>query len=222
MLSSEVRRHVTADAAGSLLSERSLAKAFEAILYHCNSLTRIRHVPSPVVAVDCPSSWPSRPRLPRPRCTADDETAVEEIRVYATPVRARSDEVAQPVEILSGEALARQLGANLGDTVARLPGIHSSFFGPAVGRPIIRGLGDARVKILQDGVGVLDASSSSADHAVAVEPFLADQIEILKGPATVLYGSGALGGVVNTVTGRLPEQAREDGYAAGGIARGRR
>ena len=60
--------------------------------------------------------------------------------------------------------------------MARLPGIHNSFFGPAVGRPIIRGLGDARVKILQDGVGVLDASSSSADHAVAVEPFLADQI----------------------------------------------
>ena len=157
---------------------------------------------------------------PAPVHSPDDETAIEEIRVYATPVRARSDEVAQPVEILSGEALARQLGANLGDTVARLPGIHSSFFGPAVGRPIIRGLGDARVKILQDGVGVLDASSSSADHAVAVEPFLADQIEILKGPATVLYGSGALGGVVNTVTGRLPEQAREDGYALRGEVRG--
>ena len=157
---------------------------------------------------------------PAPVHSPDDETAVEEIRVYATPVRARSDEVAQPVEILSGEALARQLGANLGDTVARLPGIHSSFFGPAVGRPIIRGLGDARVKILQDGVGVLDASSSSADHAVAVEPFLADQIEILKGPATVLYGSGALGGVVNTVTDRLPEQAREDGYALRGEVRG--
>jgi iron complex outermembrane receptor protein len=157
---------------------------------------------------------------PAPVHSPDDEAMLEEIRVYASPVRARSDEVAQPVEILSGEALARQLGANLGDTVARLPGIQTSYFGPAVGRPIIRGLAGARVKILQDGVGVLDASSTSGDHAVAVEPFLADQIEILKGPATVLYGSGALGGVVNTVTGRLPEQAGEDGYALRGEVRG--
>ena len=157
---------------------------------------------------------------PAPVHSPDGEATLEEIRVYATPVRARSDEVAQPVEILSGEALARQLGANLGDTVARLPGIQTSYFGPAVGRPVIRGLADARVKILQDGVGVLDASSTSGDHAVAVEPFLADQIEILKGPATVLYGSGALGGVVNTVTGRLPEQAGEDGYALRGEVRG--
>ena len=150
----------------------------------------------------------------------DGEATLEEIRVYASPVRPRSNEVAQPVEILSGEALARQLGANLGETVARLPGVQTSYFGPAVGRPIIRGLAGARVKILQDGVGVLDASSTSGDHAVAVEPFLADQIEILKGPATVLYGSGALGGVVNTVTGRLPEQAGEDGYALRGEVRG--
>ena len=157
---------------------------------------------------------------PAPVHSPDGEATLEEIRVYATPVRARSDEVAQPVEILSGEALARQLGANLGDTVARLPGIQTSYFGPAVGRPVIRGLADARVKILQDGVGVLDASSTSGDHAVAVESFLADQIEILKGPATVLYGSGALGGVVNTVTGRLPEQAGEDGYALRGEVRG--
>ena len=157
---------------------------------------------------------------PAPVHSPDDEAMLEEIRVYASPVRARSDEVAQPVEILSGEALARQLGANLGDTVARLPGIPTSYFGPAVGRPIIRGLAGAGVKILQDGVGVLDASSTSGDHAVAVEPFLADQIEILKGPATVLYGSGALGGVVNTVTGRLPEQAGEDGYALRGEVRG--
>ncbi|MBL6716943.1 MAG: TonB-dependent receptor [Pseudomonadales bacterium] len=157
---------------------------------------------------------------PAPVHSPDGEARLEELVVYASPLRARSDEVAQPVEILSGEALARQLGANLGETVARLPGIQTSYFGPAVGRPVIRGLADSRVKILQDGVGALDASSTSGDHAVAVEPFLADQIEILKGPATVLYGSGAIGGVVNTVTGRLPEQAGEDGYALRGEVRG--
>ncbi|MBL6716803.1 MAG: TonB-dependent receptor plug domain-containing protein, partial [Pseudomonadales bacterium] len=95
---------------------------------------------------------------PAPVHSPDGEERLEELVVYASPLRARSDEVAQPVEILSGEALARQLGANLGETVARLPGIQTSYFGPAVGRPVIRGLADSRVKILQDGVGVLDAS----------------------------------------------------------------
>ncbi|MDZ7824859.1 MAG: Plug domain-containing protein [Gammaproteobacteria bacterium] len=117
----------------------------------------------------------------------------------------RSDEVAQPVTILSGEALARRLAPSLGETVDGQPGIHSSYFGPAVGRPVIRGLSGPRVKVLEDGIAAMDASTTSGDHATSVEPFLADRIEILKGPATVLYGSGAIGGVVNAVSGRVPD-----------------
>jgi iron complex outermembrane receptor protein len=133
------------------------------------------------------------------------DDAIEEIRVQATPLRATSEEVAQPVTILTGDDLARAAATSLGATVSELPGVHSTYFGPAVGRPVIRGLGGQRVRILEDGLPAADASSTSGDHAVSVEPFLADQIEVLKGPSTVLYGSGAIGGVVNTVTGRVPE-----------------
>ncbi|MEE4383905.1 MAG: TonB-dependent receptor [Pseudomonadales bacterium] len=152
--------------------------------------------------------------------TPDVVERVEEIRVYANPVRPSSDEVAQPVEVLYGEELARRVAPSLGETVAREPGIQTSYFGPAVGRPIVRGLAGPRVKVLENGIGVLDASVTSDDHAVAVEPFLADRIEILKGPATVLYGSGAIGGVVNTVSGRLPERLPDEPVSLRGELRG--
>ncbi|MEG3193643.1 TonB-dependent receptor plug domain-containing protein, partial [Lysobacter sp. D1-1-M9] len=96
---------------------------------------------------------------------------------------------------------------SLGGTVDKLPGVQSSYFGPGVGRPIIRGFDGARVQVLSDGLGSGDVSTVSVDHAVSIEPFLAEQIEVLKGPATLLYGSGAIGGAVNVVDGRVPEAA---------------
>jgi iron complex outermembrane recepter protein len=89
--------------------------------------------------------------------------------------------------------------------------VQSSFFGAGVGRPIIRGQQGARVQVLSGGIASLDASTTSVDHAVAIEPFLADQIEVLKGPATLLYGSGAIGGAVNVVDGRIPTAPAEAG-----------
>src|SRR5690606_9200732 len=88
-----------------------------------------------------------------------------------------------------------------------LPGVQSSFFGAGVGRPIIRGLDGARVQVLSDGLAAGDVSTVSVDHAVSIEPFLANQIEVLKGPASLLYGNGAIGGAVNVVDGRIPEAA---------------
>src|SRR5690606_8121923 len=97
--------------------------------------------------------------------------------------------------------------SSLGETVNRLPGIQSSYHGPGVGRPIIRGMDGARVQVLRDGLSSGDVSTVSVDHAVTIEPFLANQIEVLKGPATLLYGSGAIGGAVNVIDGRIPETA---------------
>src|SRR5690606_23364694 len=97
--------------------------------------------------------------------------------------------------------------SSLGETVNRLPGIQSSYHGPGVGRPIIRGMDGARVQVLRDGLSSGDVSTVSVDHAVTIEPFLANQIEVLKGPATLLYGSGAIGGAVNVIDGRIPEEA---------------
>src|SRR5690554_5939407 len=90
-----------------------------------------------------------------------------------------------------------------------LPGARGSSFGAGVSRPVIRGMDGARVKVLSDGIDVLDASTLSADHAVTTEPLLLQQIEVLKGPATLLYGGGAVGGVVNLLDRKIPTQLPE-------------
>ena len=114
--------------------------------------------------------------------------------------------LAQSVTVLSGEKLAGQLESSLGDTVANEAGVRSASFGGSVGRPVIHGLGGARVKTTEDRIDTLDVSVSSADHAVAIEPFIANKITILKGASTLLYGSGAIGGVVDVETGRIPNK----------------
>lgn len=128
------------------------------------------------------------------------------ITVTATPFERSADELAQPVDVLHGEALDRRRGATLGDTLDGRPGISSADFGPGVGRPVIRGQGGPRVQVLENGLSSMDASAISGDHAVAIDPAHAEQIEIIKGPATLIYGSGASGGVVNVVDGRLPAE----------------
>ncbi|MGD9582448.1 MAG: TonB-dependent receptor [Lysobacterales bacterium] len=139
-------------------------------------------------------------------------TVLDDITVTADPLRGDGEALSTPVEILAGSDLDDARGATLGETLERLPGVQSSNFGPGVGRPIIRGLDGSRVAILSGGLASQDVSTVSQDHAVAIEPFLADQIEVLKGPATLLFGSGAIGGVVNVVDGRIPEQAVAAGF----------
>ncbi|KGM56952.1 membrane protein [Lysobacter arseniciresistens ZS79] len=134
-----------------------------------------------------------------------DPTDLARVEVRATPLAGTADNLVRPVEVLTGEALDAAKSNSLGETVDKLPGVQSSYFGPGVGRPIIRGFDGARVQVLSDGLGSGDVSTISADHAVSIEPFLADQVEVLKGPATLLYGSGAIGGAVNVIDGRIPE-----------------
>src|SRR5690606_10327380 len=112
-----------------------------------------------------------------------------------------------------GDALVRRRAATLGDTLAGLPGVQSSGFGPGVGRPVIRGLDGPRVRVLSDGADLLHASVSSPDHASTGGPQLLERIEVLKGPATLMYGGGAIGGVVNLIDRRvhLPARGRVGG-----------
>jgi len=134
-----------------------------------------------------------------------EETGIiEEMVVIAHPLS--SEGLAQPTIVLEGDALARNLATTLGETLINQPGIHSSSFGQAVGRPVIRGLGGARVRIMEDRIDAMDASVSSPDHATTIDPFMADRIEVLKGPSTLLYGNGAIGGVVDVHSGRIPHQ----------------
>lgn len=131
------------------------------------------------------------------------EKTLAPVVVTATPLAEPGDELVQPAAVLAGAALEQQRAATIGQTVEQLTGVQSSYFGPGVGRPIIRGLDGARVSVLSNGTASQDVSTLSVDHAVTIEPFLADQIEVLKGPATLFYGSSAIGGVVNVVDGRI-------------------
>jgi iron complex outermembrane receptor protein len=133
----------------------------------------------------------------------------EEVIVTATPLQERGLEVAQPTSVLRGDELERQIAASIGETLDSMLGISGTYFGPAASRPVIRGLSGERVLILEDGIGSLDVSSLSQDHAVTVESALARQIEIVKGPATLLYGNGTIGGVVNVLTDRVPTSLSE-------------
>lgn len=134
---------------------------------------------------------------------------LEAITVTADPFARAADQLVQPVEILAGEELDRRRGATLGETLEHELGVSTTDFGRGAGRPVIRGQGGPRVKVLQNGVSSMDASDVSADHDVSVEPANAEQIEIFKGPATLMYGSGASAGVVNVVDQRLPTEVTE-------------
>ncbi len=132
---------------------------------------------------------------------------VEEVVVRAHPLSAKG--LAQPIAMLTGQDLERALAPSIGETLQNIPGVHNAAFGQAVGRPVIRGLAGPRVKVMEDRIDSLDVSVSSPDHMTMVEPFAADSIEVLKGPSTLLYGTGAIGGVVNVHTGRIPQQVPE-------------
>lgn len=136
---------------------------------------------------------------------------IEEVVVRATPLNRGQDQLTQSATVLSGEDLYRELSNNIGDTLTRQAGLTNASFGQNVGRPVIRGLQGQRVGVLSNNMAANDASAVSQDHAVAIEPFLADQIEILRGPTTLLYGSGAIGGVVNIVSHTIPETVPENG-----------
>jgi iron complex outermembrane receptor protein len=132
----------------------------------------------------------------------------EEI-IVSTPFAQTAAETALPVGSLAGEALREKVANSLGETLRNEIGINSSSFGPGVGHPIIRGQSGNRVSVLSNGVGVTDASNQSPDHAEGVEAALADRLEIIRGPATLLYGSGAVGGVINVIDQRIPDRLVE-------------
>lgn len=111
-----------------------------------------------------------------------------------------------PTLTLASADLDRLAQSNIGDLLAELPGVVSSYFGPNAGRPVIRGLEGDRLKITQNGVNSLDASSSSQDHAVSVDPLAIREAQVLRGPAALLYSTSILGGVINLVDARIPDQ----------------
>lgn len=121
--------------------------------------------------------------------------------------------VTSPFSVLNADE-AFQGSSSLGDLLDGLPGVHADSFGGGSSRPVIRGQTSPRVSVLSDGAGILDASEVSPDHAMMVEPLLARRIEVLRGPATLLYGGGAIGGVVNVLDNKVPRDVPERGADA--------
>ena len=127
---------------------------------------------------------------------------LEEVLVLGHPLSGEG--FAQISDVLDSEDLKRKAADNIGATIGNEPGVHNASFGAAIGRPVIRGLGGARVRIMEDRIDTLDVSVTGADHVVGVDAFIAEGIEITKGSGTLMYGSGAIGGVVDVHTGRIP------------------
>ena len=134
---------------------------------------------------------------------------LDTVVVTASPLGRTLYEQAQPVNILDGKELRLRLQPTLGDTLGQQAGISSSYFGPVSSRPVIRGLADDRVQILSNGSTNLDVSNISADHAVAVDPLTIDRIEVVRGPAALMYGPNSIGGVVNLIDSRIAEKPLE-------------
>ena len=144
----------------------------------------------------------------------DQETRLEveldlALHHEAVVVTARTDdhglnELTRPVTVLSGDELRIRDQPTIGDTLAQQPGVSATGYTPGASRPVIRGLQGDRIRVLENGIGSLDVSDTSPDHAVGFDPLSVEQAEIVRGPATLLYGSNAVGGVVNVLTDRIP------------------
>ncbi len=162
-------------------------------LFSTSSLVAAQTVPAPA----------------RPEDSSNHARSHENETIVVTGVRRDLNDVVGGVSVIEAAELANAVRPSIGETLAKQPGVSASSFGPAASRPILRGLGGDRIRLLTDGIGSLDLSSSSADHAVAINPLTADRIEILRGPAALLFGSSAIGGVVNVIDSRIPRRDPE-------------
>lgn len=147
-----------------------------------------------------------------PQVFAQAEASLPEVTVSASGLQLSASDMTQPVSVLEGDELVRRREATLGETLEGEPGISASHFGAGASRPVIRGMDGARVRVLSDGSELQDASTVSPDHAVTSEPLLATQIEVLRGPSALVYGAGAVGGVVNVLDAKVPTAIPEKGY----------
>jgi iron complex outermembrane receptor protein len=145
---------------------------------------------------------------------------LSEVVVTAAPYAVSMGSTLTSIDVVKRDELDTAAPAGLGDVLANVPGVRSSFFGPGASRPVIRGLAGPRVMVLTNGIGLIDASGLSPDHQVASDPQEAERIEVLRGPSSLAYGGSAIGGVVNIIDERIPStfEAGLHGRALGQVS----
>lgn len=149
---------------------------------------------------------------PAAEAAAQPGNTVDEVVVTGMPFGVTQRATTIATDVVSQEALATAPAGSLGDLLSGRPGLRSTEFSPGASRPVIRGLSGPRVQVLANGIGQIDASSVSPDHAVASDPAEASRIEVIRGPATLVYGGSAIGGVVNVIDDRIPTEIPDGGY----------
>lgn len=172
----------------------------------------------PLIALTCIATLgraqtPAASAPPTPPAEKEHVERLDKYVVSVGPDPKSSFDLAQGTSVLTGDDLRKAAQSTLGQTLASTPGVASTYYGPGASRPIIRGLGGDRVRVLDHGVGALDASSVSPDHNTALEPLFASRIEVLRGPSTLLYGGSAVGGVVNVIDNTIPDAAPEKPFS---------
>ena len=141
--------------------------------------------------------------------SSDEETLVIEEIVVSAAFEKSQEDLALPISVVKDDELRNKAAASLGEALSEEIGISLSSYGTSVGHPVIRGQTGNRVSVLQNGATVADVANQSPDHVEAVEPLTADRVEVLRGPSTLLYGGGAVAGVINVIDGRIPEEVPE-------------
>lgn len=137
-------------------------------------------------------------------------SGLERITISAAGLHHYDVESAHPATVLAGDDLIKRNEPTIGETLKLEPGVHSNYYGPVASSPVIRGMDGPRVKMLSNSMDTGDVSRIGPDHSITADALTTEQIEVLRGPATLLYGSGAIGGLVNIVDNRLPRQLRPE------------
>jgi len=130
--------------------------------------------------------------------------------IYVTAGGLKRLDMLAGTSVIEADDLQRNSAGQIGDMLAKVPGVSATSFSPGASRPVLRGFSGDRVRVLQDGIGSIDASNTSADHAVTIDPLTAERIEVLRGPAVLLYGSSAIGGAVNVLDKRVPRRVPDE------------
>jgi iron complex outermembrane receptor protein len=167
---------------------------------------------APAAETPVPADAPSAP--PQSRAYH----APEEPEIVVTGFARNRADILSGTSVVSGDDLTRDVRTTIGESLAHLPGVSATSFGPNASRPILRGFQGERIRVMTDGIGSLDVSNTSVDHAVAINPLTADRLEVLRGPSALLFGSAAIGGVVNVIDARIPRRVPDDPIHLEGMA----